>query len=85
MSPLLFTLYIDELLKLLANSKCGCHIGTQFHRSYGYADDIILLAPIVYSTRIMICRTYDIEFNVLFNSTKSKLIIYGHDKNNIVQ
>ena len=59
-SPILFTVYIDELLYRLSNSHCGCFIGNQFHGAYGYADDVILLAPSLYSSRklLNICSTY---------------------------
>lgn len=45
MSPLLFTVYIDELLLRLQKSHIGCHIGNTFTGALGYADDIVLLAP----------------------------------------
>ena len=79
MSPLLFTVYIDELLLRLKNSLLGCYIGAEFCGAYGYADDVILLAPTLYSLRKMlrICSEYAQDFNVLFNPTKSKLILYN--------
>ncbi len=79
MSPLLFTMYIDELLYRLSCSKSGCHIGAQFHGAYGYADDVILLVPSLLSlkTLLNICSTYALKYNVKFNPTKSKLIIYS--------
>ena len=82
MSPILFTVYIDELLYRLSNSHCGCFIGNQFHGAYGYADDVILLAPSLYSLRrlLNICSTYAHEFNVLFNSSKSKLITFSSNR-----
>ena len=48
MSPILFTIYIDELLLRLKSQHLGCHIG------YMYADDVILLAPTLFSLRIML-------------------------------
>jgi len=41
LSPLLFTVYIDVLLKDLADAGLGCHIGNVYCGSLGYADDIV--------------------------------------------
>ena len=46
-SPILFIIYIDELLLLLEKSGIGCHIGTMFVGAIGYADDLTLICPIV--------------------------------------
>ena len=44
-SPLLFSLYIDELFLLLKESGMGCHVGLTYAGAFGYADDIALVAP----------------------------------------
>ena len=44
-SPLLFSLYIDELFLLLKQSGLGCHVGLTYAGAFGYADDIALVAP----------------------------------------
>ena len=54
LSPVLFTLYIDQLLLRLRNTGVGCHIGNVFTVGLGYADDILLIAPTVYSLRSML-------------------------------
>ena len=45
LSPILFTVYMDKLLQKLSKSKLGCHIDRNYMGSFGYADDIVLLAP----------------------------------------
>ena len=45
LSPCLFSVYIDELLSELRKLGVGCHIGGVFLGAFGYADDILLLAP----------------------------------------
>jgi hypothetical protein len=79
MSPVLFIIYIDNLLLKLRKSCLGCYIGTEFCGAFGYADDLILLAPTVHSLNQMlnICADYALEYKVLFNPTKSKLIVCG--------
>lgn len=74
-----YTMYIDELLYRLSESHMGCYIGNTFHGAFGYADDIILLSPSIHSLDALlnICSEYALEYNVLFNSSKSKLIVYN--------
>lgn len=76
MSPLLFTMYMDELLHRLKLSNAGCYVGNVYCGSLGYADDVVLMAPTVNSlnTLLDICTTYAVEYDVLFNPDKSKFI-----------
>jgi len=76
MSPLLFTLYIDEMLLRLKKCGYGCFIGNMFYGALGYADDVILLSPTVYGMQhlLHVCARYGEEYNVLFNPDKTKLI-----------
>ena len=45
LSPILFTLYIDNLLKELSHSNVGCYWKNIFVGALAYADDLTLLAP----------------------------------------
>jgi hypothetical protein len=45
LSPSLFCVYIDTLLNQLRDAGIGCHIRGIFLGAYGYADDVMLLAP----------------------------------------
>ena len=49
LSTVLFSLYIDQLLLRLRNTGVGCHIRNVFTGELGHADDILLIAPTVYS------------------------------------
>jgi len=42
LSPILFFVYIDELLVLLSKSTLGCHVGSCYIGALGYADDLTL-------------------------------------------
>jgi len=44
LSPILFTLYIDDLLKELSQSGVGCYWENIFVGALAYADDLTLLA-----------------------------------------
>ena len=46
---LLFTLYIDMLFIRLQELALGCHVGPIFAGSFGYADDVELVAPTLYN------------------------------------
>jgi hypothetical protein len=80
-SPILFTLYIDELFSRLKNCGMGCYIGNMFCGSFGYADDVTILAPTRLALRHLLkeCVNYANEFSLLFNLDKSKYLIF--DKN----
>ena len=53
LSPVLFCLYLDGLLSLLAKSGVGCLVGV-YVEALAYADDIILLAPTANAMRHML-------------------------------
>ena len=48
-SPLLFSIYIDNLFLELRNCGLGCHIGLRYAGAFGYADHIALIAPSTYN------------------------------------
>ena len=54
MSPVLFGIYIDELLLELKRNGTGCFVGHHFCGAFGYADDIILLCPTLSGLKEMI-------------------------------
>ena len=60
LSPLLFSVYLDDLLKQLRNLQLGCHIGGYWFGGCGYADDLILLAPNieVLQSMLQLCQQY---------------------------
>ena len=53
-SPILFSVYLDGLLKKLAASGVGCHWGNLLAGSVCYADDIVLLAPCASALRTLL-------------------------------
>ena len=69
LSPLLFCIYIDILLKNLKTNGVGCHIGNYYYGVLGYADDIVLLSPTRKGLQEMLktCEKYGHEYHVTFN------------------
>ena len=43
-SPILFSIYIDDLFSILRGSGLGCRLNSKFYGCFGYADDLLLLS-----------------------------------------
>ena len=54
LSPFLFSVFIDDLVKLVNKDNIGCRIGASCTAIFLYADDIILLAPSVQALQLLI-------------------------------
>ena len=76
LSPILFGIYLDELLLKLKKSGIRCHIGNIFTGALAYADDVVLLAPTKHAMSLMlkICSEFSKTFDLIFNADKSKFI-----------
>ena len=63
----------------LQHSGLGCHVGSSYAGSFGYADDIALLAPYLQCLKqmISICEKYASSHSITFNPNKSKLLCYN--------
>ena len=81
LSPLLFAIYTDSLLKRLEESGVGCHMGGQFTGALAYADDITLLSPSMSGLRTLstVCEEYETEFDVTFKGKKVSCCFSGVD------
>ena len=73
LSPFLFNFYLDGLSDRLSTQSIGCSNGGQIINHIIYADDIVLLSPSVkgMDKLLSICENYALEFDILFNPTKS--------------
>ena len=78
LSPTLFACYVDGLFSRLSVLNVGCHVGPYFAGVFGYADDLNLLCPTIYGLKRMItvCEQYAAEFDIAFNGSKSKLLVF---------
>ena len=78
LSLYLFCIYVDELSKMLNNVHVGCLVGTMLVNHLMYADDLVLLSPSTAGLSILlsICSTYGIEYDVMYNSTKSNVLVF---------
>ena len=77
-SPILFTVYVDELITRLQARGLGCNIGRSYIGVLGYADDLTLLTPSGnrLSNMVGICEEYAKEYDIVFNCKKTVGIHY---------
>ena len=84
LSPILFSVYLDDLLKELRHLQLGCHIGGYWLGGCGYADDLILMAPSrdVLQRMLQVSEDYALEHNLVFSTdpvpsmSKTKCILF---------
>ena len=76
-SPILFCIYIDDLLVSTSETGVGCYIASKFVGAIAYADDIVFISPTPLGMRklLLSCDTYANEFDILFNTNKSKFLL----------
>ena len=79
LSPTLFTMYIDDLLDDLCNLGVGCFWDSMFAGAFGYADDVVLLAPSPAALRLMLrcCEDFASKHRLRFNMSKTQLIRFS--------
>ena len=87
-SPLLFSVYIDDLITLLRQSGFGCRLHKVFYGVLGYADDLLLLSAsrTGLQTMVTICEKFaklrKLKFSTNCNPamSKTKCIIFSKIK-----
>ena len=79
LSPDFFSLYIDDLIKILRQKRVGCHITNLFIACILFADDMTLLAPTRDAMQEMlnVCARYCSDYCLKFNVEKTKIMIFG--------
>ena len=80
LSPLLFNIYLEELLLKLEAQRLGCHRNGMFVGAFIYADDITILAPTSTSLNKMLdtCKQYTDDVNLTFNASKTKCMYFDY-------
>ena len=72
LSPKLFSIYMDNLSKMLNNSGIGCYVDNMCVNPAFYADDLCLMArcAIALQQLLNICHRYSIILDLNFNALK---------------
>jgi hypothetical protein len=77
-SPLLFNLYINEIITLIASNTNQCKLGINVMNIIAYADDLTLLALTPKDLQILINKLYNMlkNLNLNVNCKKSACMIF---------
>ena len=86
-SPILFTIYIGDLLIDLQKTGVGCHWKHHFAEAVCYADDIALLAPSPSALCLMLdkCTSFAESHSLVFNAGKTQLIKFHRGTSSVDQ
>ena len=79
LSPLLFSVYIDDLLCELRTSNVGCHIGNSAVNVLACADDLVALSPSRTGLEELVqrCERFAMSRNIKFNTKKSVCMLFN--------
>ena len=79
LSPILFTVYVDDLILELKTSGYGCEINGCYCGCVFYADDILLMAASLahLEKMLQICIHFADEWGMQFNANKSNAFVVG--------
>jgi len=85
LSPFLFSIFIDDLVKLVDKANIGCKIDASCTAIFLYADDIILLAPSVHvlQSLVNICESELKFLDMTINAKKSSCMRFGPKHKNV--
>lgn len=77
LSPLLFSIYMDNLSTLLNNSKVGCFYNGFLYNHLVYADDTAIFAPSARALQSLlgICNKFSLECDIQYNVKKSVCMV----------
>ena len=83
-SPILFCVYMDTLLKQLEKEGTGCWVkgALDYYVAIAYADDLKLLSPSINGLKRMLktCETIGETVGVKYNSKKTVCMLYARQK-----
>jgi exonuclease III len=77
-SPILFNLYINDLIARLSESHIGCHIDEVCVNNISFADDMVLLSasPCGLNKLLSLCQTYAESHGLVYNVDKSEIMVF---------
>jgi len=77
LSPVLFAVYVDDIIKELQLAGYGVRVGVRYMGSLLYADDTAFLANSCYGLQQMldICTQYGHTWNIIFNTAIASYLL----------
>jgi len=76
LSPLLFNIYVDDLIYQLEASNYGCYVAGKFFGCIMYADDLLLLSASVTGLQQMLHICYSFaQFNDFIFNHKNRYVL----------
>ena len=83
LSPIIFSFYIDYVLKSVSEMNVGCCIFGHKTSVIAYADDLVLLAPSASGVQKMLDRLYEMlsDLSMTVNASKSNYIVFKKRRN----
>ena len=79
LSPLLYSIFVDELLDILSQSGYGAMVGDNYCGAPMYVDDLALIAdsPGDLQAMLDIVSSYACKWRYRFNTQKSAIMVFG--------
>ena len=74
--PILFGIYIDNLIKHLKDSNIGCKTSNNYVGVFYYADNLALISPTFTGLKYMLSirENYADKYKIMLNASKSQLL-----------
>ena len=76
LSAFLFCIYVDDILKSLAELGVGCKLGINNMNIQAYADDMVLLSPSPCGLRKLSLAVNLIEADLILNVRKTVVMVF---------
>ena len=85
LSPVLFSIYTDVMLRYLRGPGVGCYVGHHLAGALAYADDVVILAPSrsALESILAIASLRAADLSLKFNGAKSQYLHFCSDRNSI--
>jgi len=79
LSPILFNIYVNDLIDSLRATSVGFSISNVFMGCIMYADDLILISPTAGGLQsiLTVCTDYGHSFDIVFNAKKCIFMCVG--------
>ena len=87
LSPYFFNAYVESLNQMLNDSRLGCCIANNPMNNLSWADDLVVIAPSSHALAGMmkVCDRFAEEHLMIFNTKKTKCMLFNNKNCNITE